>query len=144
MSLADYQPLRHVVPFKGGDISVRGLSLDDVAMLMNEHLSDIDKLFGLYDGSVREDVKVLATAQFAIGLIREAPALVANMIALACDEPEAVPQARKLPIPVQVEAIKAICMLTFDEAGGAKNFLSSLTNLIAAVAPAANQTGSNT
>lgn len=144
MSLADYQPLRSVVTFGGGELSVRGLSLDDVAVLMNQHLVDLEKLFDLYDGSVREDVKVLATAQFAIGLTREAPALVANVIALACDEPGAVANARKLPMPVQVEAIKAIATLTFAEAGGAKNFLSSLSNLIAAVAPAANQTASNT
>ncbi len=123
---------------------VRGLSLDDVAVLMNQHLGDLEKLFDLYEGTVREDTKVLATAQFAIGLTRDAPALVANIIAMAADEPHAVNKARLLPMPVQVEAIKAIASLTFHEAGGAKNFLTSLTNLIAAVAPTANQTGSNT
>lgn len=153
MSLADYQPLRSPVPLgNGNSMDVRGLSLDDVAVLMNQHLVDLERLFDLYEGGVREDAKVLATAQFAIGLTRDAPALVANVIALAAapdgasrDEIAAlVPKARTLPMPVQVEAIKAISLLTFAEAGGAKNFLSSLTNLIAAVAPAANPTDSNT
>jgi hypothetical protein len=141
MALADYQPLRRVIPFRGGEFSVRGIGLDDVAVLMHDYLSDIDRLFDLYDNSATKD---LASAQFLVSLTREAPALVGTLIALACDEPNNVEQARKLSLPVQIEALKAILELTFEEAGGYRKFFESLGNLLKTLAPAHQQTDSRT
>ena len=144
MSLADYQPMRSDVPLKGTSVSVRGLGLDDVAILMNLYLRDIDALFRLYDDEVDESNKVAAMAQFAIVLCREAPALVGHAIALACDEPDQIDKARKLSLPAQVEIIKTIFTLTFDEAGGARKFFESLGMLLRTLAPAVQKTGSPT
>lgn len=144
MSLADYQPLRREIPLRGGSsVSVRGLSLDDVAVLMNLYLRDIDALFGLYD-EVDEASRVRAMAQFAVVLCREAPALVGHMIALACDEPDQIDRARTLGLPKQVEILKAIFELTFEEAGGARKFAESLGTLLQTLAPAVQKTGSPT
>lgn len=144
MSLADYQPMRKDVPVRGTSVSVRGLGLDDVAVLMNLYLSDIDALFRLYDDEVDESNRVAAMAQFAIVLCREAPALVGHMIALAADEPDQIEKARKLSLPAQVDILKTIFELTFEEAGGARKFFESLAMLLRTLAPAAQKTGSPT
>jgi len=135
MGIADYKPATTVLPFAGGTFTVRGLSLDDVAVLINTYLPDVDKLFELYSETVKEDVQVLATAQYAIGLCRDAPSLVGHLLALANNEPAAIDGYRKLPMTVQVEMLKAILHLTFLEAGGAKKFFAGLTTLIGMVAP---------
>lgn len=144
MSLADYQPLRREIPLRGGSsVSVRGLSLDDVAVLMNLYLRDIDALFNLYD-EVDEASQVRAMAQFAVVLCREAPTLVAHAIALVCDEPDHIDKARLLGLPKQVEILKAVFEMTFEEAGGARKFIESLGMLLQTLAPAVQKTGSPT
>lgn len=144
MGLADYQPKTEVIKFSGGEFTVRGLGLDDFAVLINEHLADLDSLFELYDEASGQDARVSEIARFAIVLAREAPALTANVIALASDEPGAVAQARRLSLPVQIAALKAIGTLTFEEAGGFRKFVGSLTNLLAAIRPTAQTTDSLT
>lgn len=144
MSLADFQPAKDEVSFQGGSFQVRGLSLDDISILMRENLSDLDDLLKLYAENVDNRVAIAATAQFAVSMAREMPALVARLISLAADEPGYEDKARQMPLPVQVEALKKIVHLTFAEAGGAKKFFESLTSLIGAVQPALDQQDSNT
>lgn len=143
MLLADFHPQREQVSFRSGSLSVRGLALDDVALLIRENLSDLDTLLKLYADEEGSQAAITATAQYAVAMIRESPALVGRVIALACDEPNSEDHARKLPIPVQVELIKKIIELTFSEAGGAKKFFESLTNLLTVVRPADKQLASN-
>lgn len=137
MALVDYQPERSTVSFKGGEFSVRGLALDDIALLMRHHLRDINALVDIFGKDVTDEVAVAAVAQHAIALIREAPGLVANMISLASDEPDSVDAARRLLMPTQVRALEEIARLTFDEAGGPKKFIESLMVLLRGMRPAA-------
>lgn len=137
MALADYTPPRLAVPFKGGEFSVRGLALDDLALLMRNHYSDINALVDVFAKDTTEEQPVAAITKHAVALIKEAPGLVANLIAIACDEPDAVDNARKLMMPVQVRAIETIAKLTFEEAGGPKKFMESLANLLRGMRPAA-------
>lgn len=136
MSLADYQPAREKVEFKGGSVFVRGLSLDDLTVLMRNHLSDIDNLMEIYRRDVRDELAVAAAIQYGVSLAREAPGLVAHVISLAADEPDQVDRARALPLPIQVEILKHVGRLTFEEVGGAKKFFESLQILIASIRPA--------
>ena len=144
MSLADYQPARALVEFNRGSVTVRGLSLDDVSVLMHNHLPDLDGLFDLYENAATTpaDTGVATTARYMVNLIREAPALVANVIALASDEPDAVENARRLPMPVQLDIMKKVVTLTFDEAGGPRKFFESLMMLLRGIRPAPQTTGS--
>lgn len=144
MSLADFEVVREEVSFGQGKLSLRGLALDDVAILIRENLNELDELLKLYAEEVDNRVAVSATAQYAVALVKESPALVARFIALACDEPELEHKARRLPIPTQIKAMEKIVELTFREAGGVKNFIESLMNLVAVVRPTAIQTGSLT
>ena len=144
MGLADYQAPTEPVEFKGGSFDVRGIALDDLGVLLKNHLTDLDALMDLYEKEVREDIRVTATAQYAIGLVREAPGLVANVIALCSDAPDSVDKARRLPLAVQVKALETIGRLTFEEAGGPKKFFENLKTLFGAMRPAPKLTGSLT
>lgn len=145
MSLADYQPERAEVKFKAGSFEVRGLALDDIATLMRNHGSDLESMIQIYSDAQNNNAAIAAMANYAIALAKEAPGFVANMIALASDEPDTVDNARRLPMATQVEALKQIGRLTFEEAGGPKKFFESLTGLVKMVAPTIlKQTGSLT
>ena len=142
MGLADYQPARQTVEFKGGSVSVRGLSLDDLTVLLKHHLQDLDNLMEIYQRDVKDELAIAAAVQYGVSLAREAPGLVAHVISLACDEPDKVDRARILPLPIQVELLKAIGSLTFEEVGGAKKFFESLQTLTAAIRPGTRKTAS--
>lgn len=144
MSLADFKIFTETVSFKGGSVTVRGLALDDITVLLHNKLADLDDLMALYGDHVDDRVAITATAQYAIGLVRRSPDLVATIISLAADEPELEAKARRLPMPTQVKLIERIVELTFVEAGGVKKFIESLMNLLTKVRPANVQTGSNT
>lgn len=130
MSIADYKPETAEVEFKGGSLTVRGLALDDVAVLMRTHMSDIDGLVAIFQNGVSDDIAIAQMSQYAMGLLREAPGLVSNLIALACDDAENVPLYRQLPMPVMLRAVESIGKLTFEEAGGPKKFIESLLGML--------------
>lgn len=136
MGLADYQPVRETVAISGGQsMQVRGLALEDVTVLFRAHLADLDKVVAIFGKQLDADQAVTAMMTHAIALVKEAPGLVANLIALASDEPDAVDNARRLPFAVQVTALKAVARLTFDEAGGPKKFVEGLGDLLRGLAP---------
>ena len=61
--------------------------------------------------------------------IEKAPAIFAEVIARAADEPDLAPQARLLPLGVQVEAIGEIVRLTLKAEGGVEKFSETVTKL---------------
>lgn len=137
MALADYTPVRAPVEFKGGSFDVRGLSLDDVSVLMRSHLPDVEAIVDLLaKGNAGAEFDVTSVMEHAITLVKEAPGLVANLIALAADDPDNVDKVRSMPLPIQVRAIETICNLTFEEAGGPKKFFESLVHLLSSLRPA--------
>lgn len=130
MSLSNYQAPKLVVSFKGGQFEVRGITLDDLAILLKNHLNDIENLVDMFQKEPDHEAAVASLLKHSITLIREAPGLVANLIALASDEPDAVDNARSLSMPIQVKAIQSIAQLSFEEAGGPKKFVESLWMLL--------------
>jgi hypothetical protein len=136
MSLADYKPARSTVSFKGGEFSVRGLALEDITVLMRNHMSDIDNLVDVFSRNMTDTEASTVAIQHAIALVKEAPGLVANLIALASDEPDSVDSARTLAMPLQIRAVQEIAKLTFEEAGGPKKFFESLMVLLRGLSPA--------
>lgn len=136
MSLQDFNVVREVVPFQGGSLDVRGLSLNDITFLVRDYLDELNTLFSLYE---KEETRETATAQavtFAIRIVQETPRLVAQLIVLAGDADQSlISKAETLPLPVQIEALRRIIELTFEEAGGAKKFIDSLVGMIASLRP---------
>lgn len=150
MALSDYQPSRADVVVKGGSFKVRGLSLDDITAVMGDHLNDLNHLINLYHSDIDPKIHLVEGGTFILNLIKDAPTLVSQIIAITSDESKPVDElaaiARKLPLPVQIDALKKIVHLTFEEYGGVKKFAESLQAMAEQVMPAMSQlaTDSNT
>ena len=128
MSLSAYLPERHEVVLKGGSFFVTGLSLNDFATLLKNHLSEMDRVFDLIGGGM--DLQSGNMEAVASTLLSEAPGLVANIIAVAAGEPGSSTQAARLPFPVQLQTLVEIGRMTFEETGGVKKSLAILMELM--------------
>ena len=140
MSLATFQIAREEVNFQGGSLSLRGLSLNDISFLIKDYLAELDNLFKMYAKEDQRETALAESGKFAITIVRECPQMAAQMIVLAGDEDQSLMTiALKLPLPVQVEAVRKIFELTFLEAGGAKKFVDSLTGMVMAMRPTSKE-----
>lgn len=138
MSLSEYQPETLTVTAKKVSFEVRGLSFIDMSSLLRTHMDDLESLFTMYENEANNiSFGNAAMARYMTRLIADAPGLVAHIIALAADEPEMVNNARRLPLLVQVDALKKIGTLTFEEAGGAKKLFDQVMNLVKEMTPPA-------
>jgi hypothetical protein len=139
MALKDFTIRREEMRFQGGVVLMRGLALNDITHLLREHLAELNTLFKLYEKEDTRDTAIAQSINFATTIVMKTPELAATAITLACDEidsPEALDVARKLPFPTQVEMIRKIIELTFEEAGGLKKFIDSLVGTIQTLRPA--------
>lgn len=131
--LADFSPQRRVVEFKGGSFDVKGLSLEDITALVGNHLSDMEQVFAITEQALAEKnnkIEEVDMGALAMSFARQFPSFVADVIAHAAGEPAHVDKARQLPAPLQVQALIEIVELTFDEVGGIKKAMESVTGLI--------------
>jgi len=145
MSLANILIPRDEVMFRGESLSFRGLSLNDFSTLMRGHMAELSKLFDMYDNVETRETAISQSANFAIKIVQEAPGMVAQLIVLASDSPqEHIEHAEKFPLPLQVECVRCIINLTFEEAGGAKKFLDSLMQMVTSLRPKAASEGLST
>lgn len=138
MALSDFTPETVTVKAGKTTIAVHGLSFIDISAIIKTHFDDLDGLFDIYEKHSGADFSNIAMGRYAVGLVKEAPGLVAHIIALAADEPDLVDVAGKLPLLTQVEALQAIGKLTFEEIGGVKKMMENLRDLAAQVRPGAN------
>lgn len=126
MTLASFTPATAEIKHRDRTVfSVRGLSLSDLSILMRTHLPDIQLALTLWqqyqaDGADGDIAPVL------LGLATDAPEIVAHLIALAADSPEASAQAKQLPLPLQLEALAHLFRLTFEEYGGLEKMTATL------------------
>lgn len=140
MSLSQYQPETLTIKGKRHEFDVRGLSFTDLSQLIRLHYTDLEALFEIYEReAVTGGINSVSLARYATGLIKDAPGLVAHVIALAADEPEMVETAGKLPLLAQIEALKAIGKLTFEEVGGAKKLMEMVADLVRDLQPEKSQ-----
>lgn len=141
MSLADYKPETKTIKTRKTEFQVRGLSFTDISALIRLHYTDLEALFTIYEQEAASGgISSVSVARYATGLIKDAPGLVSHIIARAADEPELVDVAGRLPLLAQVDALKAIGQLTFEEVGGAKKLMEMVMGLAKDLRPAeANQ-----
>lgn len=129
MPLIGYKPPVDTVDLQGGSFEVKGLSLDDVSVLIQANLDDAENLFEVFNRSVGDGTNIDFKA-VAGTLATYSPRFVSAAIALACTEEaefnDRLSAAKTLPLPVQIDAIKKIGTLTFEEVGGVKKFLEDL------------------
>lgn len=129
MAIADFVlPTMEVQTPDGKTIfAVRGLSLDDVAALVAVHGPVMETFFTKYQG-----IDVADADSMAIGmeLLGKAPALVANVIAVAADEPKLWTKVLKMPVAIQMDALQKIGKLSFDASGGPGNFFGLVKQMV--------------
>lgn len=118
--------------------TVRGLALTDISNIIRARSNDIEAFYvkfseGMGMGDAAGDPKyasVMAT-KFGSSLLTSAPDLAADIIAYASDEPTLAHTVRKLPFPVQIEALEAIGELTFTEEDSLKKAVATVVKFMA-------------
>ena len=82
-----------------GAFTLRGINVDDLGYLLEQHGESVGLL-------------VADEPDFA-GLLTMAPALVADIVAVAADEPHAADVVRRMPAPLQITLLVEVFKLTF-------------------------------
>jgi len=127
MPLASYTPPRKDIPAGSTVISVRGLNLNDVALLMAAHGADLFAAYAAFEKMMDEaTIDGQLISRVVIETVIKAPQLAADIIKLGADEPDSGDAALTLPFPVQVAALSTIMNMTFEAGGGLGNFLAAL------------------
>lgn len=155
MSWADYQPPTAEIPLRIDPETqqpvmgrVRGLNVDDLAILIGNHLEPISKALALYTASKKDVYTASNLHAFVIQTASEFPGLIAEVISLAADEPSL--KGKKIAMGVQIAALNEIFKLTLEELGGLGNLSLVVANLAKGVlseypslrGPVANRTQS--
>lgn len=128
---------------ENNSFQVRGLSPNDIVQLLDIHRPIMEKMFEQFSGTnpellmvetkATEDIAA-AASHMAIGMIEQAPSLVAHVIALAADDVSSYDDYVLLPMGVQIDAIGEIGKLTFESAGGPKKLWDLAAGILQAKA----------
>lgn len=136
MSLRDYVIATRTITLQGDQkMSIRALGFDDIQHLLINKQGLIDsalKLFG-ESGFNADHADPQQVREFGASLLTALPDLAGELIALAADEPDLGPKAKRLPAPAQLEALMGIYELTFTEPDSVKNFFDRLANLMTSI-----------
>ena len=124
-SLADLRLPTEEVEIPGQDvtITVRGLSLTDASEILRRHG---EALTHIYQTKVADSEDLPTPSVVAQALMLTAPQAVAEIIALANDNPQAVETVRRLPVPVQIDALSKIAALTFHSEAEVKKLAGTI------------------
>lgn len=134
--LKDYIATKRTIKFDGGEFEVRGISLPDVAAAIVAHREAVDKIamvIRLQDQLNLDDLT--AVIEIMIDIIKESPYLAADIICSCADEPDAYASAFRLPLTVQIEALRTIGELTFADAAALKKLVADARALLAGMLP---------
>ena len=138
--LKDYIAAKRTIVFDGGEFEVRGVSLPDVAAMITGHREAVDRIATVI--RVRDQLNLddlTAVIEIMIDVIKESPYLAADIICSCADEPDAYASAFRLPLTVQIEALRTIGELTFADAVALKKLLADARVLMAGMLPAPTQ-----
>lgn len=117
MSLRDLVDRKTQVDGGGGvSFEVRGLSLEDLVVLLEDHKEALVTIFASPEGTDFEE------------LLQRFPRFISAAIAFAADEPELVEQVNKLPIGIQLRAIEAVWELSSLDIEALGKLATSLTD----------------
>lgn len=117
------------IELPGGEFTVRGLSLDDIAFLVQRHGDKFGSLLSDFQNRGGE-LTPESIAQFAGPLLQSAPEIAAQLIACASGDPDDAPIAAALPFPVQIDALEKLAKLTFDAGGGPKKLFETIISML--------------
>lgn len=138
MSLFDaYTPATEPVSFRGGSFTVRGLSVNDLGLLVQTHLHSLETIALIVQAAQDGPAAGGMLSRIVLALAQDAPLLAGAIVSVAAGEGlDAAEAASRLPFPVVVDALLKIGRLTFEDVGGPENFVKALAALIASLRPA--------
>jgi len=130
MGLRDIQIPTESISVGDTTIEVRGVGVADLALLLRDYGPSVAAAFTHIQNSAEKSPDADVN-QLAMGAFREFPDLAAGLIAVAADDysPETVTTARKLTLPVQVQLLEAIFMLSFRSEGDVEKLVETLTRV---------------
>jgi hypothetical protein len=140
--LSAFTPKTQTIEIPGGQAVVRGLALEDFAVLMRDHHAPMAALFDRYVGEASLE-RLDAESGAGLGLadmgsvileaFEYAPALIGDVIARATGETENPHMARLLPVGVQINAVGEIVRLTLEAEGGLEKLVGTISMLAASL-----------
>jgi len=145
--LSDFTPISDTVGFPGGgSFAVRGLALEDFAVLIRAHYPAMSSLFDQYvseaalekaDRDTGGSLNIGDMKGVVLNALQMAPGLVGDVIARAADETENPHKARMLPLGVQIDAVSKVVALTLEAEGGMEKLLETISTLPATLSKVA-------
>lgn len=133
MSLANLQLRSATVPYNGTDITVYGLSANDIAGLVLSQMDNIETIFNIIESKgvkKADDLANLNIAEVGQQLMSQVPGFIAHAIAYAAREPEFADKVLHIDAPTQVKLLKEVAQLTFVDEAGFREFVG---NVVAAL-----------
>lgn len=133
MSLAHLQLRTDVVNYHGTNITLHGLSANDIAGLVLSQMSSIEQVFSIVEAQgvkTTADLAGIDIATIAQQLLAQAPGFISHAIAYAAGEPEFADKVLMLDAPTQVKCLNVIARLTFNDEAGFREFVG---NVVAAL-----------
>lgn len=114
-----------------GSFTVRGMDAEDVVFLTSVYLDDVKKLVADFGGKAGVMPKS-RVGELVMEIAKSFPTMSAEMIARCADAPEEIEKFRHLPFTKQIEALKAIAILSVEDGHELKNLVGGLASLLEA------------
>lgn len=133
MSWTDYQtPVIQVATGEPEDKTrpVRGLGLEDISLLVVNHLDDMMEITTIYIQSQKDVAAVTNLTDMIVMVSKQFPRFVSEVISIVTDTPEL--RERKLGVALQMKILSAAMKLTVEDAGGMGNLLATLQDAVRA------------
>jgi hypothetical protein len=120
-----------VVNFSGGSFTVRGLTVEHIAFLVQSHSAKLNGVFNLFTEKAKDggDIEGQELGAVLMPFLQSAPEVIAHIIACGSGNPKEASMAAQLPLPVQIEAMEHIIGFTFDAEGGPKKLMETVIRL---------------
>lgn len=131
MTWADYTvPVKMIPTGDGKERPVRGLSSDDIGLLVVNHLDTMMEITTVYIQTNKDVFAATNLTDMAMLVAREFPAFVSEVISVVTDEPTL--RDKKLPILLQLQILTAAIHLTVEDSGGLGNLTAMLQSAFGA------------
>ena len=140
MSLSDLKIPQVDIEVPGGMIAVRGLSLNDIVILVTRNGEVFKSLF--QDFLNGTDGNPLLTGKNILSdLASKKPHLFGEIIALSAGEfnTQAIENASRLTLDVQLRVLEEVGKLTFREEGSIKKVIETVSRIMGSLTTSVNQ-----
>ena len=118
------------VPTANGPLplTVRGLGIGAILALLRAHSAALE---AFYAKAVAGEINADSVGDVIMEAMEHSSALVAEIIAMGCGEPDEAGKVAMLPVSAQVELLESIALLTFAAEGGAKKLMETVIRAMA-------------